>query len=302
MILMAPSPYPPAPHRRNARPVHRALRRAAVALVLVATGALALTGCGGEGGDSYATQVSGLVERLSSSATAMSGSLLAASTPADVKAVQKSATSQFRLVSEVLQSVTTLNTPSGLAATTTALRQAVLSNRKYLAALRAAAGPDPSAGLRAMPRAKRDGAAMLGDYRKFFAVAPAGTVDGISDVGVTDLAGLAKAQRSAQAGTAPSPTPAPTAPPPEGEGPAAMSDVVANSGGEGVRYRYSPSLSDLVPGNGPFEGDSVAVTCFTSGETVKGNSWWARLTNGYYVPATFLLYGSSGPSSGAPYC
>lgn len=279
--------------------------RAPLSVIAVVAVLTVLSGCGGSGGDqAYSNAVARQVDRLSSSATAMSGALLAASSPGDVKAVRQAATSQLRLVSEVLQSVTTLDTPPDFAKTTATLREAVLANRKYLATVKAAAAPDPSAGLRAMPRAKRDGAAMLGDYRRFFTVSPEGLADGISDVGLTDLSGLARAQRAARAPAAPAANSAPVLPPPEeeGDGVVTLSDVVANSGGEGVRYRFSPSLSDVVPGNGPFEGDQVSVTCYTQGETVKGNPWWARLANGYYVPATFLQYGSAGPPAGVTYC
>src|SRR5207237_1039059 len=70
-------------------------------------------------------------------------------------------------------------------------------------------------------------------------------------------------------------------------------DHVAFSGGEGVRYRYSPALDDLVPGNGPFEGDQVTIYCYTIGDAVRGNPYWAKvkIDPDRYVPATYLRYG-----------
>jgi hypothetical protein len=84
----------------------------------------------------------------------------------------------------------------------------------------------------------------------------------------------------------------------------AHNDVVAFSGGEGVRYRNSPYLSDLVPGNGPFEGDTVTIYCYTTGEEVKGNSYWAKVavSPDKFVPATFLLHGHDGPPPGVTSC
>ena len=81
-------------------------------------------------------------------------------------------------------------------------------------------------------------------------------------------------------------------------------DIVAYSGGDGVRYRYSPYLSDLVPGNGPLENDRVTVYCYTTGENVKGNPYWAKvaLNPDRFVPATFLQYGHSGPPAGVSSC
>ena len=78
-------------------------------------------------------------------------------------------------------------------------------------------------------------------------------------------------------------------------------DVVSYSS-NGVRYRYTPSLSDVVPGNGPFTGAKVTVVCFTEGQDVRGNSWWARLNNGYYLPAYYLFDSHVDRPAGAPTC
>jgi hypothetical protein len=77
-------------------------------------------------------------------------------------------------------------------------------------------------------------------------------------------------------------------------------DVVAFTGGIGVRYRYSPRMANLVPGNGPFEGDRVTIYCYTKGERVKGNSYWVKiaLTPDRYIPATYLRHGHSGRPPG----
>ncbi len=99
-------------------------------------------------------------------------------------------------------------------------------------------------------------------------------------------------------------TPAPAAPSTPSPAAGIDYDFVAFSGGEGVRYRYSPRLSDLVPGNGPFEGDRVTIYCYTTGEVVKGSRYWAKIgaTPDRYVPATYLRYGHSGPPAGARFC
>jgi hypothetical protein len=79
------------------------------------------------------------------------------------------------------------------------------------------------------------------------------------------------------------------------------SDLVSYST-NGVRYRFAPRLADVIPGNGPFTGASVHVSCFTEGQDVRGNPWWARLSDGYYVPAYYLVQGHSGLPAGAPTC
>jgi len=79
-------------------------------------------------------------------------------------------------------------------------------------------------------------------------------------------------------------------------------DVVANSGGVGVRYRSSPehwcgSLPqtgpcgrDVVPGAGAAEGQQLRVYCYVAGASVHGDTWWAkvRVKPDEYVPTVFL--------------
>ena len=260
----------------------------AVAALTTAALVVAFTACGASQSEtSYDTQVAKIVDRLSSSATAISGALISTSEPNDIRSVRSAAESQLRLVSSVLESVSDLETPSAKTEVTAALRKSVLANREYLASVKRAASEDPARGLKAIPATRRDGALMLDGYRAFFRVAPPSISDGITDVGMTDLSGLTKAQRAA-AELAKAP-PAPSAPAPVGNAQEeTFSDIVANSGGEGVRYRYTPNLDNVVPGNGPLEGDTVYISCYTPGEVVKGMSYWARLTNGYYVPTAYL--------------
>jgi hypothetical protein len=84
--------------------------------------------------------------------------------------------------------------------------------------------------------------------------------------------------------------------------PVALYDVVANTGGDGVRYRSSPSRwcggappsdpcwNTVVPGPGAAEGDQVRVYCYAAGAAVHGDTWWAlvSVSPAEYVPAAFL--------------
>jgi serine/threonine protein kinase len=93
-------------------------------------------------------------------------------------------------------------------------------------------------------------------------------------------------------------------------------DVVAFSGGEGVRYRTDPTQwcgdapstdpcwQSVVPGLGAAEGHWLRIYCYTAGASVHGNTWWAkvRLEPAEYVPATFLRKGHDGRPAGVPAC
>ena len=84
--------------------------------------------------------------------------------------------------------------------------------------------------------------------------------------------------------------------------PPPLYDVVAFSGGTGVRYRSSPAQwcgdapatdpcwKSVVPGSGAAEGQQLRVYCYVEGAAVHGNSWWAQVSEqpAEYVPATFL--------------
>jgi len=79
-------------------------------------------------------------------------------------------------------------------------------------------------------------------------------------------------------------------------------DVVANSGGVGVRYRSSPEhwcgslpqtdpcWRDVVSGSGAAEGQQLRVYCYAAGASVHGDTWWAkvRVKPDEYVPTAFL--------------
>ena len=80
-------------------------------------------------------------------------------------------------------------------------------------------------------------------------------------------------------------------------------DVVANTGGIGVRYRRSPKRSDLFPGNGPREGERVTIYCYTIGEPVHENVFWVKikLAPNRYVPAAYLRDHAK-PPAGDPGC
>jgi hypothetical protein len=75
-------------------------------------------------------------------------------------------------------------------------------------------------------------------------------------------------------------------------------DIVANTGGIGVRYRNSPKRSDLVPGNGPREDERVTIYCYTRGEAVHENVYWVKikLAPDRYVPAAYLRDHSKPPA------
>ncbi len=126
--------------------------------------------------------------------------------------------------------------------------------------------------------------------------------DGITDVELGDPKGARKGL-GARATPAPTTT-ASASSAPSSSGTGAAYDIVDYSGGEGVRYRYSTRMSDLVPGNGPMEGDQVTIFCYLTGERVRGNPYWALVDQieGYVVPATYLRYGHNGPPAGVAYC
>ena len=285
-------------------------RSVPVGLVAVALGlgavAGGLTGCGSSAADDpYTQRVAKITNWLEDSATSMSGALVAASSAADVTTVHKAARSQLRLVSRALRETNSLDTTTGTEAMTRALRKAIVAHRAYLGSLLDITDGDGKSGLRRLPAAKQQVATVIADYKEFFNSTDGAIVDGLTDVGLGDLKGLRKALEAA---ATPAPTPAPAAAPstpaPSGGGAGVNWDVVDYSGGEGVRYRYSPNMNDLVPGNGPMEGDTVTVECYTTGESVRGNSYWVSIDpiEGYVVPATYLRYGHNGPPAGVRYC
>ncbi len=275
--------------------------RVAGGMIALATGTL--TSCGGSSDDSaYNTEVARITNYLSDSATSLSGALLSANSAADLDSVHNAVRSQIRLVSVAIKDTGKLKTPSDAEETTKALRKAVLAHRAYLGTLLDVTNGDGQSGLRRLPAARRQAAATLADYRAFFETSAAPATDGITDVGLGDLKGVRKGL-DAQATPAPTPSvQASSAPSSSGTG--ADYDIVDYSGGEGVRYRYSTRMSDLVPGNGPTEGDQVTIFCYLTGESVRGNQYWAVVDQieGYVVPATYLRYGHNGPPAGVSYC
>lgn len=84
--------------------------------------------------------------------------------------------------------------------------------------------------------------------------------------------------------------------------PQPLYDVVANTGGVGVRYRTSPDSwcgalpqtdpcwRTVVPGTGAAEGQQLRVYCYSPGASVHGDTWWAKVNVDpvRYVPAAFL--------------
>jgi hypothetical protein len=92
------------------------------------------------------------------------------------------------------------------------------------------------------------------------------------------------------------PAPTPPALPP-------FYDRVTDTGGVGVRYRFTPDhwcggarpqsdpcWRDVVPGTGAAEGQQLRIYCFAPGVAVHGDSWWAkvRVKPAEFVPTTFL--------------
>lgn len=289
-------------------------------LALIATGMLLIlaAACSGGGdGDSaqpttgssvgeseYAAALKAPLGRLGTSANRMGQVLLSSSEASDLARIRKAANSQIALVSEVQGDISEIVPPEGQKQAQRLLRNAVSLERQYLGRLIRVSSAEPDKGIAQLGPTRQLGERMVDGFRAFYRAAPDGTPRVVTDAGLLDLSGLRSALQDAAPEPAPAPAPAPTQTPsaPAAGGGIAF-DIVANSGGEGVRYRYSPFLYDVVPGNGPFEGDSVSITCFTAaGEPVRGNLWWAFLSNGYYVPATYLRYSSGGPVAGAPLC
>ncbi len=299
-------------------------RRAAPLIALVVTGVVgtALAGCASpaatnqvkateaaEATDSaaYVKRVRPVVVRLGTSASTLSGRLLATSSKRDLPRLHAAALSQLANVNEVAAALPDLEAPESQTRSQRALVLAVQSHRDYLSAL--ARATNGTRGLAQLGTVRARAARSVRRYRTFFALAPRGLPDGITSAGLDRLDGLHAALKDAAIPPPVRTTTVTTAvvvptPPPAAAAPArgSLVDYVANSGGEGVRYRFSPTLGHLVPGNGPFEGNAVTVSCFTTGETVRGNPWWARLANGYYVPTTYLRYSSSGIPGDAAYC
>ena len=83
-------------------------------------------------------------------------------------------------------------------------------------------------------------------------------------------------------------------------------------GGGGREYAIAWRLArcdsvatiDVVPGNGPVEGARVTIICYTTGESVRSNSYWAKIAFGpdRYVPATYLRHGHAGAPAGVAFC
>lgn len=294
--------------------------RVRIAAVFAIGASLALiSGCGGGGSSSadqalpttnatgtnaeYATALKAPLRRLGTSANRMGQVLLSSSDAADVARIRKAANSQIALVSEVQTTVSEITAPDGKEQAQRQLRKAISLERQYLGRLIRITSAEPERGISQIPAASRLGTRMVDGFRAFYRAAPAGTPRVVTDAGLLDLSGLRSALEDAKPAPAPARAPAPTPAPSSPTAGAGINfDSVANSGGEGVRYRYSPYLYDVVPGNGPFEGDSVSINCIAQGETVRGNLWWALLTNGYYVPTTYLRYSSGGPVAGARLC
>lgn len=277
----------------------------------------------------YAESVRRITRRLNLSASKLSGPLAAASVVGDVARVRRAARSQLGLLNVLNADVANLTPPASLAHAHGGLTDAVRAHRAYLATLVRSTSGRPAAGLRQLDAARTQGEAVLRRYRTFYSDAgkPAGVRDGVVPAGITHLDGLRNALRDAQArqpgrpvpdsylpasrpsasSTARPPRPAaaaPSAPAPPERGP--VTDYIARSTGS-VNYRFSPSWGDADRGEGPKEGEYVTIRCFTRGERVQGNVWWARLDAGnygrtYYLPAYYLHRSELGPPDGSPTC
>lgn len=279
-----------------------------------------------ENSEEYVAALSPHLARLGNSANQTGKALLTAARPADLVKLNRSARSQIALVSEIQGHIGGVTPPKENARAHRLLQSAMTSHRLYLGHLARLSAANPANATKALPAATRAGKRALDVYRAFYRAAPNELPRTITDAGLVELSGVrvalrasaekqaaakAKADQQAEAraraaaaaaaaAATPPPAPAPSHGPVTGAG--VDYDIVDNSGGEGVRYRYSPRLSDLVPGNGPREGAQVTINCFTSGEFVRATDYWAVLTNGYYVPATYLRHSYSGPVAGATYC
>jgi Protein kinase domain len=93
----------------------------------------------------------------------------------------------------------------------------------------------------------------------------------------------------------------------------ALYDHVAHSGGQGIRYRYTPGdwcggplpktdpcWRDVVPGLGAAEGQRLRVYCYVRGANVRGDAWWAKVKvrPDEYVPAAYLQVGRAASITG----
>lgn len=287
------------------------------ALLLIALVAVLVRGGGGSEqapesatGARHAAQIKRPLTLLNASAVATSKALARVAEPGELAAFNRAAERQLDVVEEARAGLTSVDVSPADRRAQSRLIAAAAAQRRYLVQLgRASAGTPSAASLSALNRARRAGGQTISAYETFFALVPAAP-DAITSTDLTDTAGLrsaiakgiAAAEKPAAPVTRVVPVPVPAPAPVPASDAGVNYDIVANSGGEGVRYRYSAQLSDLVPGNGPLEGNQVSVNCFVTGEFVRSTDWWAYLTNGYYVPATYLRYSGSGPVVGARYC
>jgi hypothetical protein len=71
----------------------------------------------------------------------------------------------------------------------------------------------------------------------------------------------------------------------------------------GVRYRLAPRYDAYAPG-GAAENSRVRIYCYTKGQSVLGNSDWAKIAVApdRYVPAAFLRHGRLGRPRGVATC
>ncbi len=262
------------------------------------------------GEEVYAENVAAPLNSLGDSAGTIAATLASVSEPGDVPGLRSSIRTQIRTATGSRNKIDRAQVPGGLQTAHAKVQAGANNYVLYLQALLRAASPTPSAAPVGISKAKAQVTRLKGNFTAAQKLNSSLNVSPIVDAGLGSTSGLAGAQRKKAAAIeaerrrreeaarlADITTPAPS-----GAGAGIDYDIVDNSGGEGVRYRYTPFLAHTVPGNGPFEGDQVSLNCYTDGEPVRGNDWWALLTNDYYVPATYLRYGAAGPPPGARIC
>lgn len=252
----------------------------------------------------YARLVSGFVARLGRSGSNLTRSMTAAERVGDLQEVRRVASTERQAADAALRQLTNIHPSATDLRSHRLLLAAAGEQRRFAGSIVIATSDAPSVAIATLPRAKANGQELVSAWGAFFGATPSvpDTVTGGLNVDLSHLEHVLRDDLAPRVVTVVQQPPANGVP---SDGTGITSDVVAFSNGEGVRYRYSTNAADKVPGNGPFEGDVVTVYCYTSGDSVRGNSYWAKVSINpeRYVPATYLRAGNGGSvPGGVPYC
>jgi hypothetical protein len=272
----------------------------------------------------YGSEIAKPLAQLARAASRIGVAMGTAATPADLIAVRQAARAEIPVVVEARDSLARLVPNTAARERQQLLLKAANAQQLFLTNLaRSSSLSSPTAALGALDVANRFAAKASISYHLFFkqerdtqdVITTAGQFDTspvravLNDRKASLLAAArtaAQKQAAAQKAAAAAAAAAARAKKARSNLTAGVpTDIVAFSGGEGVRYRYSTTMADVVPGNGPLEGVPVSIYCYAVGQIVRGNDLWAKVATSpeMWVPATYLKLGNSGTFvSGATWC